>query len=112
MSEIQICFFVLRLINIIKRLIIELTLIISSTITKICLINGSENISEIKIITIRYAPKYLPTGSYTGFLRPDVPINRVNMNIINTSINGSYQPTTTKAKKHEIIRIKSEITSR
>ena len=66
----------------------------------------------MKIITIRYAPKYFPTGSYTGFLRPDVPINRMNMRIINTIINELYQPKTTNAIKHEIIRIKSEVTSR
>jgi hypothetical protein len=74
--------------------------------------NVSENISEIKIITKRYAPKYFPTGSYTGFLRPDVPANSMNIRIINTSINGSYQPTTTKAIKHATIRIKSAVTSR
>ncbi len=86
----------------------EHTLIISSTITKICLINGSGNISEIKIITIRYAPKYFPTGSYTGFFKPDVPINKMNMRKINTRMSESYQPITTNAKKHEIISIKSE----
>ena len=102
----------LRLINTVKRLIMEHKLIIISMITKICLINGSGNISEIKIITIRYAPKYFPTGSYTGFFKPDVPINRMNIRIINTRINGSYQPITTNAKKHEIIRMKSEVTSR
>ena len=66
----------------------------------------------MKIITIRYAPKYFPTGSYTGFLRPDVPINRMNMRMINTRIKESYQPIVTNAKKHEMIKIKSEVTSR
>ena len=99
-------------ISTVKRLIIEHKLIIIRTTTKICLKNGSENINDIKIITIRYAPKYFPTGSYTGFLRPDVPINRMNMRIINTRINGSYQPVLTNAKKQEIIRIKSAVTSR
>ncbi len=31
--------------------------------SKISLINGSWNKSKMKIITIKYAPKYFPTGS-------------------------------------------------
>ena len=107
----QILPFLLLRINTFKRLIMEHKQIMSSNITRICLTSGSENISEMKIITIRYAPKYFPTGSYIGFLRPEVPINRMNIRIINMRINESYQPVITNAKKHEIIRIKSAVTS-
>ena len=95
-----------------KRLIIDITLNITNIISRIHRIIGSGINIEIKIIAISKEPKYLPTGSYTGFPSPDVAINKKNIKPINNRINGSYQPIKTKARKTSIIKVKSAVISK